>query len=226
MHVTGLRSGVALAVLAVSASVLVLPMAAKAFNVMWPQHSENVANLASDLDGTFQAWGGEPQALAQATASTHVDLKPSLVAARSIGGEPAFGQVFASVSAAGSIPAALQSGFPAQKGGATSPSPASEEMLQAKGRSGGLHARAGGGEAVALALLFSDSQNVSDRQLVHIVAGRAPEAADKGTLDGCEGRERCSIASAPIPGAIWLVVSAIVGLISVGYRRRGQQGAA
>lgn len=225
MYVRRLCSGAALAVLAVSVSVLMLPMAAEAFHVIWPQHSAKVANLASDLDHTFKALVTKPRNVAGHTNSGQAaGVSATLVAARTVAAEPSFGQIFASVSSLGAAPASLRQRLNTQS------KPSAAKRMQAQG-SVSLASyevqprwadRDLAGETVALALLFSGNATVSDKQLVHLMSGPATTDENTGLVGHCNGDPRCSIAAAaPIPGAIWLILSVLLGVIGIGYRRRG-----
>lgn len=221
MYARSRRSGIALAVVAVSVSVLALPMAAKAFHVMWPQHSAKVANLAADLDDTFKALAVEPQGLEQAAGGSAI-RHTTLIAVRSGVAEPAFGQIFASVSAVGRVPSLVQSHSGSARSGSAGQGSTGSSLAAAQSDAPVSAARIKDAETVALALLFSGSANISDKQLDHLTTGSGPAMTQAGALDNCEGRQRCAIAAAPVPGTIWLFLSALLGLIGVGYRRRGQ----
>ena len=109
MYVRRLRSGLALAVMAVSVGVLALPMAAKAFQVMWPQQSAKVADMAAGLDHTFQALAVGPHGLKTGASSFTRPRHAPSIAVHASAGEPAVGQIFASVTAIGQAPLSLGS---------------------------------------------------------------------------------------------------------------------
>ena len=223
MYVRRLRSSVALAVVAVTVGALALPMAAKAFQVIWPQHSAKVADLATGLDNTFKALAVEPQGSLNAADVAMARPQTSFSTVRYMVSEPDFGQVFASVSTVGRIPLSLQrsretTGTDAMPG-ALAGEQVSREAVALSTQSASLP-RFGNDETVALALLFSGNAKVSDRQLVRLTSGSAPNVAQDEAAESCGGRRDCTTIEAPVPGAIWLVLSALLGLIGVGYRRR------
>ena len=78
-------------------------------------------------------------------------------------------------------------------------------------------------ETMALALLFSAKPKVSDKELASMLQGVEPQAplfADTGSASHCGPTDYCTLATAPVPGAVWLIASALLGMIAIGYRRR------
>ena len=75
------------------------------------------------------------------------------------------------------------------------------------------------GEMLSLALLFSEKSSLSNEQLARMIVNPEGDRLN-GQAPNCNGEQRCSTMTAPIPSAIWLFASAVLGLIGVGYRRR------
>ena len=75
------------------------------------------------------------------------------------------------------------------------------------------------GEMLSLALLFSEKSSLSDEQLARMIVN--PEGDQpSGQALNCNGDQGCSTMTAPIPSAIWLFASALLGLLGIGHRRR------
>jgi hypothetical protein len=75
------------------------------------------------------------------------------------------------------------------------------------------------GEMLSLALLFSEKSSLSNEQLARMIVNPEGDRLN-GQAPNCNGEQRCSTMTAPIPSAIWLFASAVLGLIGIGYRRR------
>ncbi len=75
------------------------------------------------------------------------------------------------------------------------------------------------GEMLSLALLFSEKSSLSDEQLARMIVNPEGDRLTGQALN-CNGEQRCSTMTGPIPSAIWLFASALLGLIGVGYRQR------
>ena len=77
------------------------------------------------------------------------------------------------------------------------------------------------GETLTLTLFFKAGNNsMTDEQLAHMITDNLGNMRIGSQVLGCDGDTSCSITAAPIPGAIWLFASALLGLLGVGYRRQ------
>ena len=77
------------------------------------------------------------------------------------------------------------------------------------------------GETLTLTLFFkAGNTSVSDEQLARMISDSHGNMRIGGQVLACDGDASCSITAAPIPGAIWLFASSLLGLLAVGYRRQ------
>jgi hypothetical protein len=77
------------------------------------------------------------------------------------------------------------------------------------------------GETLTLILFFkAGSTSVSNEQLTRMISDSHGNMRLGGQVLACDGDASCSITAAPIPGAIWLFASSLLGLLAVGYRRQ------
>ena len=149
--------------------------------------------------------------------------------------EPAFGRIFASMSTVG-LTADLQQALARNTvdlSSAIGPnaSPATTGLRKPVSLTSGsgridpaVHRTMD--DSVALALLFSGNVTITDRQLAIMIAAQKGGVTGPVFAGDCNGIESCGAATAPIPSAVWLIASALLGLIGIGYRRRGPQAQA
>jgi hypothetical protein len=77
------------------------------------------------------------------------------------------------------------------------------------------------GETLILTLFFkAGNTSLSDEQLARMISDSHGNMRIGGQVLACDGDASCSITAAPIPGAIWLFASSLLGLLAVGYRRQ------
>jgi hypothetical protein len=224
MYVRKLLASMALATLAVPAGLMALPQEAAAHQVAWEIYNtyQNGGPFAATLDASIKTMTMDHRAVLKIASSfdSTSDAGGSLIDPNQ--GEKYYG-MFDAVEV---IDKPTTVDFYVALASPTPPgSPNVPEQIWA-GRDFAFQANNLGrvhginpAEMLSLALLFSEKSSLSDEQLARMIVNPEGDRLTGQALN-CNGEQRCSTMTAPIPSAIWLFASALLGLLGVGYRRR------
>jgi hypothetical protein len=224
MYVRKLLASMALATLAVPAGLMALPQEAAAHQVAWEIYNtnQNGGPFTATLDASIKTMTMDHHAVLKIASSfdSISDAGGSLI--NSNQGEKYYG-MFDAVEiidkpTAVDFYVALASPTPPGYPNVPEQIWAGRDFAFQANNLGRVHG-INPAEMLSLALLFSEKSSLSDEQLARMIVNPEGDRLTGHALN-CNGEQRCSTMTAPIPSAIWLFASALLGLIGVGYRQR------